>query len=126
MKYIWLICLIFCINCSDRYTWGEASEEISEAYCEALNHCTNDSLGNEYINKCIKHSVFHLCELDKTCNEEIGSDGEDAVNECMNALEHTYEKNEDDSFKDGGEGCIRLLFVGALPSECSKFFEYRP
>lgn len=114
MRYL-ILSLILLSACGDDvepYTWGDAVEEVVVAFCEEVQACYPDTISEENKIYCIKHSIFHLCQAEETCNEELEEGAEDLVSTCVEAIP--------------GFNCTSLSYFGALPEECTPVFELNP
>ncbi len=87
-------------------TWGNASEDIVVAYCDALGACYEWDEGA--VTTCIKHTAFHLCEIDDTCDVEISEERRTDVDACVLDMPD--------------QNCF-LLAWGALPVSCDPALE---
>ena len=92
--------LVLC-SCTNTYTRGDAATELSEAWCDFLTSCGYGS------DTCVRHNVFHLCELEETCDREFTAT--DALDRCVFAIEQS-------------DQCIAAVY-GLTPRECGDFWE---
>ena len=93
------------------YTWGDVTEEMSEAYCSKLAEC--GIVSDE--ERCYEHSLFHMCELEVTCNVEMDEEVADLNAECVNQINDI----------EGPDACYNLGW-GFLPDPCLDVFGFMP
>ncbi len=129
MKNILIITALLVLTAcgKDQYTWGDASQEISDAYCVALYTCgyamvntDTDPNGTEWMRECAAHTKFHLCELNESCGDKLATNAEDVVNTCVTALDGP-------TFHDGNsDDCYFLGFWSEVPAVCQTALELNP
>ena len=125
MRNLILIAL-FAVACGDEpspppYTWGDASLSIAVAYCDA-NYFCGASFGqvDDWYSRCERHVVFHLCELDETCDTPLLDEDEATVQACFDALHGP-------TFQDpASEDCYLLTFLGQVPEACRTALDLNP
>ena len=83
----------------------EVAEELGDAWCRSLERC--GIYDEEDMERCIRHNVSHLCELDDTCGDEVEETREE-LNTCVSDIEI--------------HGCHYLRF-GSAPDSCLRFFD---
>ena len=105
------------------FTWGDLSEELSDEFCLARVGCGLAS--EDGVDRCVRHSINHLCELDETCDVSLPSEAEDDLATCLDAIEKITARDNNGKFLDNGDGCFNLLF-GVVPKECSAVLDHRP
>lgn len=104
---------------SDHYTWGDASVSISDSYCAALVGCGYGG-DDEWFEQCSRHSKYHLCDLNMSCDEELPAGAEASVDVCVATLGA-------EAFSDPASSeCFYLTYLGVLPEECSAALELNP
>lgn len=91
-----IILLTFAFSCSsDPLTWGEVAEEIAGPVCWKSYQCGSGIASNE-IDKCIDHEVYHLCEVDDSCNKPAYGAVGNLIFGCTEAI---YESECSDEFE---------------------------
>lgn len=103
--FIYLMHFLGCGDNTDAYTWGDAAQEISEAYCERAGEC---GLAYSY-EPCVLHNHVHFCELDQTCSSAFPFESE--VTACAEAT-----RVIDCDF----------IYFGLLPEACGPVWEQKP
>lgn len=116
MKYVLILLSLFLCNCGDNSTpsgatWGDVVDGLSSSYCEAFGKCIE---GDYNTDECVKHNVFHLCELKDTCFVSVDDEALDVLAACQEAL------------SDPDENLCVSLFFGAIPAECSDVLTFEP
>ncbi len=122
-----LVSVSACGSDESPYTWGQASQEVSDAYCTALLTCgfagsaadtAEDSA--KWVASCAGHTKYHLCDVAMSCDAELEADAEAIVETCVTELGgelfHDWASNE----------CFFLGFYGAVPESCGLFLALDP
>jgi len=108
--YTLVLCLTACENdtpdmVDEPFTWGDASELITTAYCDTLVDCR--LLKPDQVWPCKRHIFHHLCELEDLCDTSLPEGAREAAWRCHDAIV---------------EECTFYL----PKEECTPIFEYEP
>jgi len=87
-------------------TRGEAAKAIGEGWCERLVDC--GLMAQEDVDKCVAHNVFHMCEIDESCDLEFESE---ALEGCLMSMQ------------DPDADACALAAWGVGPEECIPFWD---
>jgi hypothetical protein len=104
-----------------KFTWGDASFQLSTDFCEALATCGyfgDNEDSPDKLAQCIGHTNYHLCELDGTCDEELPEGSQDLSDACTVAMEAFVTEEE--------SACYYLGYWGFIPEECVAVLELDP
>ena len=116
-----LIVLLF-VGCSSDdklYTYGEAAQEMSAMYCQAVVDC--GYLNQADVDICTSHSTWHLCEPGRVCDAPIDqSVARIALDKCYVGL-HTPDFENRTSLD-----CYLLGYFGFAPEACFDAFDLKP
>ncbi len=119
MKFAIILAVLLASACSeDEYTWGEVSQQLSFAYCEALDSCGYGS-GEEWVSRCKSHTKFHLCDQVGTCSVVMPQGSVAVVDECLAAF------TGPDYAVPSSWQCFALGY-GVSPVECAGVWEIEP
>jgi hypothetical protein len=107
-----------------KFTWGDASFQLSTDFCEALATCGyfGDGSGDspQKLAECVSHTNFHLCELPGNCDEELPEGSQDVSDACTVAME-AFVANDAET-----DACYYLGYWGFVPEECVAVLEMDP
>lgn len=100
--------VIFLFGCSGEpegkiLTWGDVARDLSTVYCDTVQHCSSVDTQS-----CVDHNIFHLCELEGTCAQQVGEELQDVAGRCI---------------LDIPEYNCTALTWGILPSSCYSLFD---
>jgi hypothetical protein len=112
--YLVVALLVACSNDSKPtpLTWGDAADELSRLYCEALEACS----GSVDVPVCTEHTAWHLCEPYHTCSTELDPEAaSQAIEDCAAALEQPTNTE-----------CVWLFYSGGLPKGCDGLLDMNP
>lgn len=110
------LCLLVaaCGGGESPFTWGAATAQISEGFCNRLATCGyfgDDENSPEKREQCISHTEFHFC-LDGTCETELPAEAQAEADACVLSLESA--------------DCFLLGYYGFVPEECGPIFDREP
>ena len=107
-----LLGLSACGSGETEFMWGEASERLSADWCEARERC----LSLDEFDRCWRHNMHHLCELEATCETPV-PEAEPLALRCEAELEEIESAES--------EGCIRVIY-GVVPPACGELLGLMP
>ncbi len=107
MKKLILSVLLAACGTEESFTWGDATSELSEAFCDRIESCYGPSDRAE----CVAHLEFHFC-LDGTCGEALPDEAEAETSACVEAM--------------ADADCTALAFYGIVPAECGPILDREP
>jgi len=90
-------------------TWGEKVDEFANSVCYAGVTC--GFLDDNAAAECVRHTKFHMCELDYTCEIRVEFD----LEQCLDDLASLNES-----------GCVYLRFYGLVPQSCDVLWDNQP
>ena len=109
-SFCFVLTLTACGDDVRRANRGDAALQLSESWYSFQARC-----GAQGYDECVKHNVFHFCEIDDTCEDDFFSENLDACTEAIDAMRA-------DQTEDTLQDCV-YAYWGITPDECVSFWE---